>query len=40
MINSFGDITTIDIDDINYKYYGKIPLIFIEGTPSDDILRI
>jgi hypothetical protein len=41
MINSFGDKPkTIDLYDINYKKYGKIPLKFIEEAPSDDILRI
>ena len=39
MINSFGDTPkTIDIDDIKYKNYGKIPLKFIEGIPSDEML--
>ena len=39
MINSFGDAPkTIDIDDIKYKDYGKIPLKFIEGNPSDEML--
>ena len=40
MINSFGDAPkTIDIDDIKYKDYGKIPLKFIEGIPSDEMLK-
>ena len=40
MINSFGDAPkTIDIDDIRYKDYGKIPLKFIEGIPSDEMLK-
>ena len=40
MINSFGDAPkTIDTDDIKYKDYGKIPLKFIEGTPSDEMLK-
>ena len=37
--NRPDDITTIDIDDIKYKDYGKIPLKFIEGTPSDKMLK-
>ena len=37
--NRPDDITTIDIDDIKYKDYGKIPLNFIEGIPSDEILK-
>jgi hypothetical protein len=38
-INSFGDAPkTIDIDDIKYKDYGKIPLKFIDGIPSDEML--
>ena len=41
IINSFGDAPkTIDTDDIKYKDYGKIPLKFIEGIPSDEMLRI
>ena len=39
MINCFNDAPkTIDIDDVKYKDYGKIPLKFIEGTPSDEML--
>ena len=39
MINCFNDAPkTIDIDDIKYKDYGKIPLKFIEGIPSDEML--
>ena len=37
--NRPDDITTIDIDDIKYKDYGKIPLKFIGGTPSDEMLK-
>ena len=38
IINSFGDAPkTIDADEIKYKDYGKIPLKFIEGIPSDEM---
>ena len=40
MINCFADeFKTIDSDDIKYKDYGKIPLKFIEGIPSDEMLK-
>ena len=29
----------MEIDDIKYKDYGKIPLKFIEGIPSDEMLK-
>ena len=40
IINSFSDAPkTIDSYDKKYKDYGKIPLKFIEGTPSDEMLK-
>ena len=40
IINSFGDPPkTIDMYEKKYKDYGKIPLKFIEGIPSDEMLK-